>query len=128
MHFGSVATKVTSWTDMNITCTVKKVPLPLGPYGVTVTTKAKKTIALPDDFIVNRPELDTLAVNSGKPEEEILVTRRFFGSKKGKIYLEYTDSSGKTRRKSCKVTSWNMVPATGACELRFREIPLPPSE
>ena len=118
---GTVAAKVTSWTDTRITCLVKKVPLPVGPFSISVTTKTKETITLPDDFTVKNTELDTLTDDnkSGFPEEEIVLTGRFFGTKKGKVYLEYVDSKGQTKKKACKVTFWNMIPATGESELRF---------
>jgi hypothetical protein len=115
---GTVAAKVTSWTDTQIICTVKKVPLPVGPFSISVTTKTKETITLPDDFTVKNPELDPLTDDnkSGIPEEEIVLTGKFFGTKKGKVYLEEL-SSGK--KKSCKVTKWYMNPTTGESEIRF---------
>jgi hypothetical protein len=114
---GTAATKVTSWTNTRITATVKKVPLPVGPYKVSFSTKLA-TVTLPDDFTVKNPELDPLTDDnkSGEPEQEIVLTGRFFGTKKGKVYLEEL-SSGK--KKSCKVTYWYMNPTTGASEVRF---------
>ena len=87
--------------------------------SVSVTTKTKETITLPDDFTVKNPELDPLTDDnkSGIPEEEIVLTGKFFGTKKGKVYLEYTDSKGQTKKKSCKVTYWYMNPTTGESEL-----------
>ena len=118
---GTVAAKVTSWTDTQIICTVKKVPLPVGPYDVSITTKAKETFPFDDAFTVKNPELDPLTDDnkSGIPEEEIVLTGKFFGSKKGKVYLEYKDSNGQTKTKKCKVTYWYMNPTTGASELKF---------
>ena len=100
---------------------MKKVPLPVGPFSISVTTKTKETITLPDDFTVKNPELDPFTDDnrSGIPEQEIVLTGKFFGSKKGKVYLEYTDSNGQTKTKKCKVTYWNMIPATGESELWF---------
>ena len=70
---------------------------------------------------MKNPELDPLTDDnkSGIPEEEIVLTGKFFGTKKGKVYLEYVDSKGQTKKKSCKVTYWYMNPTTGASELRF---------
>jgi hypothetical protein len=119
---GGVAAKVTGWIDARITCTVKKVPLPVGTaYPVAITSKDIGTITLDDAFTVKNPELDPLteANRGGIPEEEIVLTGRFFGTKKGKVYIEYTDSKGQTKKKTCKVTYWNMIPATGESELRF---------
>ena len=50
---------------------------------------------------------------------EITIYGKFFGIKKGKVYLEYTDSNGQTKKKNCKVTYWYMNPTTGESELRF---------
>jgi hypothetical protein len=114
---GTVAAKVTSWTNTHITCTVKKVPLPIGPYDVSITTKAKETFPFDDAFTVKNPELeDPLSDIAGRPGDEIIVYGNFFGSKKGKVYL---DSNGQTKKKSCKVTYWFMNPTTGASEVRF---------
>ena len=55
----------------------------------------------------------------GNIQFRIFLTGKFFGSKKGKVYLEYIDSNGQTKKKTCKVTYWNMIPATGKSELRF---------
>ena len=118
---GTASAKVTGWTNSRITCTVKKAPLPVGPFAVKVTTKSKQTIDITDSFTVKNPELDPLTDDnrSGTPEEEITLTGRFFGTKKGKVYLEYKDSKGQTKKKTCKVTYWNMIPSTGVSELRF---------
>jgi hypothetical protein len=117
---GDVATKITSWTDTRITGTVKKVPLPVGPYYVSITSKTIGTITLDDPFNVKDPELGPLSDNnnSGVSEDEITVYGNFFGIKKGKVYLEYL-SNGQTKKKNCKVTFWYMNPKNGASELRF---------
>jgi hypothetical protein len=86
---GNVATKVTNWTDTGITCTVKKVPLPIGPYTVSITSKAITPITLTNAFTVKDPEIDTLTDSSGASGDEIRVTDNFFGIKKGKVYLEW---------------------------------------
>ncbi len=86
--------------------TVKKVPLPVGPYSMfRLRLKPRKPSPFADDFTVKNPELDPFTDDnrSGIPEEEIVLTGKFFGSKKGKVYLEYTDSNGQTKKKNCKV-------------------------
>jgi hypothetical protein len=57
--------------------------------------------------------------SSGKYPDEITIYGNFFGIKKGKVYLEYKDSNGQTKKKNCKVTYWYMNPTTGASELKF---------
>ena len=98
---------------------MKKVPLPVGPYKVSFSTKLA-TVTLPDDFTVKNPELDPLTDdnNGGLPEQEIVLTGRFFGTKKGKVYLEELIAK-ETKKKSCKVTYWYMNPTTGESEIRF---------
>jgi hypothetical protein len=118
---GGLTQKIDTWTPASIKVTVKKVPLPVGPYDVSIISKTMGTIPLDVDFTVKNPELDSLTDDnkSGFPEEEIVLTGRFLGTKKGKVYLEYTDSKGQTKKKSCKVSYWYMNPTTGASELRF---------
>lgn len=116
---GGVAAKITGWNNTRITCTVKNVPLPTAPYPITITSKTMGTFTLDDAFTVKNIELNPLDDSNGKYPEEIRVTGNFFGSKKGKVYFEYKDSNGKTKKKNCKVTAWNMIPATGESEVRF---------
>jgi hypothetical protein len=117
---GEVGAKIISWTDTLITGTMKKVPLPVGIYGASITSKTMGTKNLGNAFTVKNPELDPLADSnrSGRPGVEIIVTGKFFGIKKGKVYLEY-QSNGQTKKKSCKVSYWFMNPTTGESELRF---------
>ena len=46
---------------------------------------------LDNALTVKNPELDPLSDSnrSGRPGVEIIVTGKFFGTKKGKVYLEY---------------------------------------
>jgi hypothetical protein len=53
---------------------------------------------------------------SGTPGEGKTLSGNYFGTKKGKVYLE-DQSTG--QKKSCKVTSWSMDPDTGVSNLRF---------
>ena len=117
---GEVAAKIASWTDTLISGTMKKVPLPAGIYNASITSKAMGTKNLDNAFIVKNPELDPLTDSnrSGRPGVEIIVTGKFFGIKKGKVYLEY-QSNGQTKKKSCKVSYWFMNPTTGESELKF---------
>ncbi len=116
---GEVAAKITSWTDTLITGTVKKVPLPAGIYHASITSKAMGTKNIDNAFTVKNPELDPLLDSSGKYPDEITIYGNFFGIKKGKVYLEYKDSNGQTKKKNCKITYWYMNPTTGASELKF---------
>jgi hypothetical protein len=109
---GSVATKVTSWTDTLITGTVKKVPLPIGPYDVLITTKTKETFTLEDAFTVKTPWISNVSSPANRPPgTEVTVNGTFFGAKKGKVYL--VSQTGSNKPKSCKVTYWYMDATDG---------------
>ena len=114
---GDVATKITSWTDTQIMCTVKKVPLPIGTYNVSIISKTIAAITLDDAFTVKNPWITSHSPASGIPGTEVTVNGTFFGGKKGKVYL-VSQSTGK--KKSCKVTSWYMDPTDGTnSEIKF---------
>jgi hypothetical protein len=70
-------------------------------------------------FTVKAPEIDPLSIDHGSPGDEITIPGRFFGARKGKVYLEY-EKDGQPRRVMCPVKSWVMDPATGAGEIIFR--------
>ncbi len=46
---------------------------------------------------------------SGSAYEQVTVTGKFFGTKEGKVSLEY-DQDGENARKKCMVTRWWMDP------------------
>jgi hypothetical protein len=49
----------------------------------------------------------------------IVINGRFFGTRKPKVYLEYTDKHGRTKAKKCKITSWAMDSNTGVSRITF---------
>ena len=111
------------WTDDTIIGTVSKVPLPAGsypaPFEVKIQTKHKppQSLIATDTFTVTNPVIDTVPI-SGDIGTKIEITGRFFGAKKGKVYLEYTDG-GVIKKKYCKISSWSMTPATGYSTVEF---------
>jgi hypothetical protein len=111
------------WTDDTIIGTVSKVPLPAGsypaPFEVMIQTKHKppQSLITTDTFTVTNPVIDTVPI-SGDIGTKIEITGRFFGAKKGKVYLEYTDG-GVIKKKYCKISSWSMTPATGYSTVEF---------
>jgi len=99
---GNVALKVVTWADTEIKASLKKAMLP-GSYGVTVQPKAKGSQPIFKDnfFEIKGPKIDTIDPPTGRVKDTITIKGRFFGSKKGKVYLN---------GKSCKVTNWVMNP------------------
>jgi hypothetical protein len=122
VFIGGVAAKVTTWGDTSITCLLTKVPPAGGPYDVTITPKKASIITISSAFTVMNSELDPLSVDHGTPGTSITMTGKFFSTKKGKVHLE-DPVSGK--KKTCKVTNWNMEPTTGASTLTFEVPKLP---
>lgn len=110
------------WRDDRIVGTVNKVPLQAGsypvPFAVTIQTKHKppQVFITTDTFTVTNPIVDTVLPLSGAVGETIEITGRFFGAKKGKVYLE-NQSAGKMQ--SCKVKSWIMNKTTGDSTVTF---------
>jgi hypothetical protein len=109
---GGAALKVGTWVEQRISGVMSKVP-GIGSQTVVVTPKVPKganSITLADGFEVKGPEVIWLDKVHGAVGETVTVVGRFFGTKKGKVYLG---------TKSCKVTGWTMDPATGNSEIVF---------
>lgn len=113
---GDAKTSITMWTDTYISAVVKKA-LPLNSYPVYVITKSSSN-TLPSTFTVMNPSISSIVDDHGSPLTPITIYGRFFGTKKGKVYLEYLDGS-KTKKKNCKVNDWRMDELTGASEITF---------
>jgi hypothetical protein len=64
------------------------------------------------------PQIESITPPEGKPLDEVSIKGKFFGTKKGKVLLEYV-VKGKTKTKSCKITDWYMNPETGESEIIF---------
>ena len=115
---GDTATKIITWSDSSIVFEIRK-PLIPGPYEVTVQPRENKFYAAmggSDMFTVKAPENVSIDADLGLPGDQIEIAGNYFGSKKGKIYLE-DQVSGLTR--SCRVISWSMDPATGESSVIF---------
>jgi len=119
VFIGSAALKSTRWGNSEIQASLSKAISP-GTYSVTVKPKTKSVLPITeaDLFTVRGPEIDSVSPNSGAPGAIITLTGKFFGNKKGKVYLEY-ESKGVIKLKSCKVLAWGMEPKTGEGEVVF---------
>lgn len=115
---GKTALKIQDWQDNQIRCLVKK-PLPPEIYSVTIRPQPFKSSPAISSraFSYVNPELSTMAPDRGKTGTEVEISGQFFGTKKGKVYLE--DPTSK-KRKACKILEWTMYDtANGYSRLRF---------
>lgn len=103
----SVATKMgkDGWTNNLITCAISKTIPEGGPYHVTIRPYKVDDITIPNAFTIRPPQIDSLDSYQGVKGDPITINGNFFGTKKGKVYLENT-STGK--KKNCKVMNWDM--------------------
>jgi hypothetical protein len=102
---GGMATKIAKdgWKPDSITCTLTKIPS-VGTHNVTIKTYKADDIILSNAFTVKPPEIDFLAYQ-GVAGDPITLTGNFFGTKKGKVYIENPDTG---KMKNCKIISWSM--------------------
>ena len=108
------------WTRDSVTCEIRKPLTPGITYDVIVQRKEPKgvipitSIGL---FTMLAPEIISFEPDSGSTPEEILIRGNYFGTKKGKIYLENPVSK---EQKSCKVKEWSMYDlVNGDSRIRF---------
>ena len=125
---GNTAAKITNWTETAITSNLYKVPLPAGVNDVFIKVQPYKTapaITLNSAFTVMGPVIDEVSPGQGSPGETITMRGKFFSTKKGKVYIEYEDKNGQTKKKNCRVKSWDMDTTTGQSTIIF-EVPKGP--
>ena len=111
---GGLAAKVAQWIPGRISLTLSKVPASAGTYPVVIQPKDPKgaeAITELEGFTLKGPEIEDLSANHGGMGQVITINGKFFGSKKGKVYLG---------GKSCKVTSWIVNQAGGNDEIKFQ--------
>jgi hypothetical protein len=63
---------------------------------------------------MRKPSIVTLSSKSGGEGDPITISGNFFGTKKGKVYIDYGN-----KPKKCKVSSWQMTATTGASTIVF---------
>lgn len=101
-----------SWNESAIECIVKKKLIP-GLYNVFIKPKEPKSlesVELVKAFTVMKPEIESLSPSEGSKGEPVVIDGDFFGTYRGKVFLEYTKDNCKTKKKKCKVNKedWNM--------------------
>jgi hypothetical protein len=118
---GGTAAKIVkrTWTPDSITGEIKE-PLPPGvTYDVELRLKGPRPdapITMQGVFTMMAPEIKDVDP-SGIPEEEKTLSGIYFGTKKGKVYIE---DPGGGKEIECKVKEWSMYdPVTGDSRIRF---------
>ena len=107
---GGKTCTVSAWATDSITCEIKTAMPPPVPYDIVVQPKEPKgveKITYEGAFTMMAPEITSVDPVSGSAPDEIIISGNYFGTKKGKVYLEY-EQSGKLKKKNCKVKSWDM--------------------
>jgi hypothetical protein len=117
---GSTPLTIIDWADGLIHCRLTKA---LDPrvYDMTIQpSEPKGTLPIieKDAFVVRSVEIYSIEQGEGTAYDQVTIKGKFFGAKKGKVYLEYEDG-GNIVRKSCKVTKWWMDPVTNESEIFF---------
>jgi len=113
------------WSDRLIRCRLTKVltpgvykVFPPGIYDVTIVPQGSPSTIHSEAFVVRPPEIYSIDQGAGTAWEQIAVRGKFFGTVKGKIYLEHDGAEG-PERKNCKVSRWTMDSTTGEGEIVF---------
>jgi hypothetical protein len=109
------------WTDESITFIVNKIPEGSPDlFSVTVETKSEEAgrFTLTDAFNIKSSEVDSYSNDNGAPGDEVSIVGKFFGTKKGKVYIAQP-SGGETKPKKCKIVRWTMAPVSGTSEIKF---------
>jgi hypothetical protein len=102
---GTVKPKISAWGGSVISALFGKAIAPAS-YNVVVQPKEPKGAEWttePGGFTVKLPEIGTVTPPGAPPLGEVTIAGKFFGTKKGKVYLEQAGV-----RKACKVVSWTM--------------------
>jgi hypothetical protein len=123
---GDTPLSILSWSDRLIRCRLMNV-LPSGAYkafapgvyDIAIVPKGSASVIYHNEaFVVKPPEIHSIDRDDGTAWDQVTIRGRFFGTVKGKIYLEYNEGVG-LLRKNCKVLSWMMDRTTGDGEIVF---------
>jgi hypothetical protein len=117
---GITALKVLGWANDSVSVALTK-PMDIGVYNVTIQPSEPKgapPIIEENSFVVRAAEIYLIEQGSGSAYDQVTIKGKFFGTKKGAVYLEYGEGENLTR-KGCKVNSWTMDPTTGNSEIVF---------
>jgi hypothetical protein len=113
---GDTPTKIITWEDSSVVFEIRPPVIP-GPYTVTMHQKDEKFFAAMAEgevFTIKSPENIAVSAVAGLPGDQIEVTGNYFGSKKGKIFLEDPVTGWV---KSCRIVTWSMDQTTERARL-----------
>jgi len=113
VHLGTTAAKVIAWYDTRIVFETTSSLTP-GEYPIYVNPKGGSTITYGKPFIMKAPELQFVQASEGHAGDLVMLTGKYFGSKKGKVMLG---------AKSCSVSYWFMDPTSGESMAAFKVPP-----
>lgn len=113
------ATKIVKdgWAPTQITFIVKK-PLPENIYTLHILPKDGASQHLWEAFSMVKPVISSLSSPDGLAGEEIIITGSYFGTKKGKVSIQY-EKQGVIKNKNCPVRTWTMDPVTATSQIIF---------
>jgi hypothetical protein len=111
INVNGIKQKIDTWTNAQITMIFNKFKNMVvdTPYDVSIEPKDAAPIVLDGAFTLRKPSLDA-ATYTGSPEQEVTLTGMWFGTKKGRVYIE---------ERKCKIKEWNMNPVTGESTVTF---------
>jgi hypothetical protein len=118
VFIGGIALNVLEWNNEFIQALLTK-PMNPGVYDVTIQPsepEGSPSITEGDAFVVRPAEIHSIEQSLGSAYDQIAIKGKFFGTKKGKVYLEYGEGANRVIE-DCKVLSWNMGETTGDSEV-----------
>ena len=110
---GSAAAKIVSWFDTRIVFQTTAAAVP-GEQPIFVAPAGGSPVLSDMTFVMQGPEMQLVQPNEGRSGDLIVITGKYFGSKKGSILLG---------SKSVAATYWYMDPSTGESIAAFRVPP-----
>ena len=110
VHVGTTVAKVMAWYNTTIIFQTTSSLTP-AEYPIYVTPIGGASVTYGKPFIMKAPELQFVQASEGCAGDLVLLSGRYFGSKKGTVVLG---------TKSCSVSYWYMDPDTGESVAAFK--------
>jgi len=118
----TLSLKISSWQEGEIRCLLTKSMFP-GTYPIVILPKEPKGTSIQENNVFTAGKVSDISVepNNGKAGDLITLSGSLFGTKKGKVYLEYA-AGGVVKRKTCKVVGWPATSSEGTGEAQVQFI------